>query len=122
MLINSKEYFKHSGVKGMKWGQSGSDGSGAAGGGDDETEQEEQERMLRNKQTQLKNDEDMKNGKKPTGEYEDSPIEKVKRKQQVKQQNIENVKLKISEITTKVKSVSSSAIKKGKAFVDSLFD
>ena len=171
MLINSKEYFKHSGVMGMKWGKSGSssavvrpEGGSAGGAGltEEEADKLEEENGLiktwgydengnqtgqsgyvdefGNKYPRNLDDaieakrkhgnemDDFNNRPKSTSQpiqrQSDSLYERLQgmspltKKARDKAFRKEVMKATIQDI----KSIPSSAIKKGKAFVDSLFD
>ena len=147
MLINSKEYFKHSGVKGMKWGASGVNGSAGGGGSEEEHTPEEileQQKLEAQQRIREKygmdekglepenptsgdlgpeEDKDMSDKKEFT-EVHLKPKTKVETKQPAQQKaKIQSIpKIKPQTMMSKVKSLSSKAIAKGKAFIDSLFD
>jgi len=147
VLINSKEYFKHSGVKGMKWGASGANGSAGGGSEEEHTPEEilEQEKLIQQQRLREKygmdekglnaenptsgdigpeDDKDMSEDRPKMTEVEFKPKTKVepkpKDKPKPKRQSIP--KLKPQTMMSKVKNITSSVIARGKAFIDSLFD
>ena len=141
MLINTKTYFKHSGVKGMKWGASG----GSGGSEEEHTPEEilEQEKLEARQRLREKYGMDEK-GLEPenptSGDLSTEESEDVNRDKQEFTEAKPNIKVKTAKtvpqkqkaqvrhqpkpqtMMSKIKSISSSAISKGKAFIDSLFD